>query len=101
MSIILTEDQDKALEGCKEFLRSKDPYMVISGSSGSGKSTLTPFLIKAAEDYYDTGKAVDTFGNSLMDICLCATTNPAAAVLQDMCLKEHEVKTIHSLCGVF
>lgn len=87
--ITLNPDQVNAVEVVLEFLtRSREPYLVLTGSAGTGKSTC---IWTAVKQYA---------GN----IALTAPTNKATKVLRDMAQKwdctNVQVRTIYSLLGL-
>lgn len=45
--MILTNDQENAINICKRNFNYRVPYTIITGYAGSGKSTLIPFIISA------------------------------------------------------
>ena len=80
---MLSLDQQTALNDINTWLSSTSHLeYVLSGSPGSGKSYLTSEVIEIA-------------GSKDYEIVPCATTNPAVAVLEELC--GHEAYTIHTM----
>lgn len=98
--IVLTDDQEKVIQVFKKFiLKPKEKYMIIQGAAGTGKTTLIKYLYRAMVKQL---RVVSTLmckdPNQILDIQLAATTNKAAAVLEE--LTGIEARTIHSLLGL-
>lgn len=97
--IVLTQDQQNALEKIKDFLI--DPVatcFVLKGYSGCGKSTLVRTFLDQLPDLNRTLKLIDPDYKPL-EVKLTATTNKAVENLYDMA-GGYEVSTIYSLLGL-
>jgi len=96
---MLSQDQQNALDVFSDFII--DPAkkeMIISGHSGSGKSYLTKEMIQLAENSNQLRKLLIGRDIGNIDICLTATTNKAAEVLQRS--SGRDANTIHNLLGL-
>ena len=84
-NIILSEDQQSALEKIQQFIHSTNKVLTISGNAGSGKTFLMKYLI-----------------NILIEIdypyYLCAPTHRACMVLESF--TKNEVYTLHQLLSL-
>lgn len=81
----LSEDQEKAINKIKEFLKSRDIDFVLSGMAGAGKT----YLLNLILDY------VDSLG---VDYCICAPTNKAKIILEEA--TGRKAVTVHSLLSM-
>ena len=95
--ITLSPSQQAVVDAFPEFLMDDSKELTISGFAGSGKTFLVEYLADMATKQQQMVKLIDP--NIPMRIMhFSATTNKAAAVLEDMLHKE--VTTIHSLLGL-
>lgn len=83
--IILSKQQDLALNNIKQFIQGEDLAFVLSGSAGTGKS----LLIKYITDWLDSIHK---------RYCLCAPTHKAALVIEQYSKKS--AITLHSLLAM-
>lgn len=99
--IILNDDQKHALSVFNDFLADdNEKYMIIQGSAGCGKSTLIPFMHDHLQAQYQMYKLLlqTKPDKGDFEILLTATTNKAAAIIQE--ITGMETTTIHSLLNV-
>ena len=84
-AIILSEEQQHALEVIHNFIDGSEPCFTLKGFAGSGKTTLLKYLIGdlAAEG---------------IPYCLCAPTHKAALVMQRA--TKQKTQTLHSLLAL-
>lgn len=97
-SIILTDDQQNALDAFHQFL--SDPIetvFVLSGYSGTGKTTLIKTLLDLLPGYIKLAKIVDP-KTRVYEVELTATTNKAAESFSY--ITGLPVSTIHSFLGL-
>lgn len=88
--ITLNEEQSKAYKDILKFLKSNDKIFLLSGSAGTGKTTLITEVIKNPSI-------------NKKKIALCATTNKAVSVIQnmyDLTSKNIHFSTIHKLLQI-
>lgn len=96
----LTAGQLKGYEMFAQFFM--DPMenvMCLKGWSGTGKSTLVQYILMMIPKLNDMIKLLDPEFKP-MDICLTATTNPAAEALYTSIDMMMETSTIHSKLGI-
>lgn len=85
-SFILSEEQQKALDMMKEFIKEKSsPCCITIGRPGTGKS----LMISRLTDYLNSER---------IQYCLCAPTHKAALVMQDYA--GEPAMTIHKLLSL-
>jgi len=94
----LSPDQQDAADTFMEFLLTEGAgEMAIEGHAGTGKSYLTKHLLEAARGAKDLLKLLTNVDDGVR-IRLTATTNKAAAVLQE--LAGEPAQTIHSMLKI-
>lgn len=81
----LSQDQEAALNKLKEWSKSKEPYIVLSGVAGCGKTTVTKYFL----DY------LNEIGT---DYKLCAPTHKAKSVLEKA--TDDTATTLHSMLAM-
>ena len=81
----LSKDQSDALEYVKEFTKSNNKLLTISGAAGTGKTWLTKHIL-------------DYLSNSYINYYLCAPTHRACLVFQQF--TDEEVMTLHKLLAL-
>lgn len=81
---MLTEDQSKAATLIAEFLKSSDPFFLLSGSAGCGKT----FLLSDVPNLIKNGKVIG-----------CGPTHKSVEVLSGR-LSDIETMTIHRFLGL-
>lgn len=80
--------QTTALNAMDDFIKSDKNVMTLSGYAGTGKTSLMEMIAKKCRQ---EGK----------DVIFCASTNKAAAVLNDKVSRSHfEAKTLHKIFGI-
>lgn len=80
--------QTTVLNAMDDFIKSDKNVMTLSGYAGTGKTSLMEMVAKKCRQ---EGK----------DVIFCASTNKAAAVLNDKVSKSHfEAKTLHKIFGI-
>lgn len=97
-TLVLTSDQQKALEAFHAFLLDPiEQVFVLSGYSGCGKSTLVRTLLDALPNWFKMVRTINPAYKAPM-IELTATTNKAAETLGN--ITGHPAGTIHSFLGL-
>ncbi len=90
----LNDDQRKAFQDVLNFIESDEKYHRVSGGAGTGKSY---FISKVSDDILKFKGANST----LREVAITATTNKAAAVLQDaMPHRRADIGTIYSFMNL-
>ena len=80
--------QTTVLNAMDDFIKSDKNIMTLSGYAGTGKTSLMEMVAKKCRQ---EGK----------DVIFCASTNKAAAVLNDKVSRSHfEAKTLHKIFGI-
>lgn len=80
--------QTTVLNAMDDFIKSDKNVMTLSGYAGTGKTSLMEMIAKKCRQ---EGK----------DVIFCASTNKAAAVLNDKVSRSHfEAKTLHKIFGI-
>jgi hypothetical protein len=97
--IKLSPSQLKVVEEFPGFLSNDDTEMTISGFAGSGKSFLVKYLADTCKKQEKVLRMIDR-NQPVRKIHFTATTNKAAAVLQEMLGSKRYVQTIHKLLGL-
>jgi hypothetical protein len=83
-NVVLSQSQEKARGNFNLFLADKDAkYFILSGFAGSGKSFLVKYLIQSAREEYDLMRHIVP-DMPKWKFLFSATTNKAAAVLEDL-----------------
>jgi uncharacterized protein YxeA len=106
MSIILTKDQDNAVNRFLDFLVSDDNFFVIQGAAGTGKSFLIKHLLETFYSKYKSYCLLLQKDVQEFDIKITATTNKAVNVVEsfmkDLLIQRDnlQVCTIFSLLGL-
>lgn len=96
----LTEGQLKGYElFSRFFMDPMENVMCLKGWSGTGKSTLVQYILLMIPKLNDMIKLLDP-DYKPMDICLTATTNPAAEALFTSIDMMMETSTVHSKLGL-
>lgn len=97
-SLVLTPDQQNALEAFTRFLIDPvETVFVLSGYSGTGKTTLVKYLLDMLPKLMKTAKLVNPRAPEYA-VELTATTNKAAENFAH--ITQYPVKTIHSFLGL-
>lgn len=86
MELKLSDDQVAALEKMKQFVKNKEPILVLQGYAGTGKTYLLREFIKYLNKSYK-------------DYILCAPTHKAKLVLGEVTQCENTI-TLHSLLAL-
>lgn len=81
------------------FMDPMENVMCLKGWSGTGKSTLVQYILMMIPKLNDMIKLLDPEYKP-MDICLTATTNPAAEALFTSIDMMMETSTVHSKLGI-
>lgn len=81
------------------FMDPMENVMCLKGWSGTGKSTLVQYILMMIPKLNDMIKLLDPEYKP-MDICLTATTNPAAEALYTSIDMLMETSTVHSKLGL-
>lgn len=80
--------QTAALNAMGDFIKSDKNVMTLSGYAGTGKTSLMEMIAKKCRQ-------------EGQDVIFCASTNKAAAVLNDKVSRSHfEAKTLHKIFGI-
>jgi len=96
--IVLTEDQQKAMDAFNLFLIDPiETVFVLGGYSGTGKSTLVQSMIERLPNFMRTARLVNP-SQQEYEVVLTATTNKAAENLAR--ITGMPVATIHSFLGL-
>lgn len=95
-NVILSPSQKAVVDQFPHFLMDEDATeMTISGFAGSGKSFLITYLTQLSDKIQDFARMMDGGDTPRRRMWYTATTNKAAAVLEEML--DQETRTIHSL----
>jgi len=97
MTVQLSPSQKAVVDHFPHFLMDEETEMTISGFAGSGKTFLVSYLANISDKIQKMVKFMDR-DVPRRKLYFTATTNKAAAVLQEML--GVEARTIHSLLGL-
>jgi ATP-dependent exoDNAse (exonuclease V) alpha subunit len=97
--MVLTEEQEKLKESVFHFLLSDEKEFTISGAAGTGKSFFLKHIQNTIMKEYVNACKLYNITQTIDTIHYCATTNKAAALLEDNGVSTN-VGTVHSLMGL-